>query len=96
MTARSRHLLCGAAVVVLGTFAGLSASAETFTCPNKGGDMVFGQEAQVAGLDMHFSSAISARCSRMRRSFFSVSNRVSARARRALMSSLKTESFKAA
>ncbi len=40
---------------------GATAQAETFECPTKGGDLVFGQEAQVAGLDMHFSSAISAR-----------------------------------
>ncbi len=57
----SRRMLCGAGVMAIGTFAALPASAETFTCPTEGGDMVFGQEAQVAGLDMHFSSAISAR-----------------------------------
>jgi peptide/nickel transport system substrate-binding protein len=46
------------AIALLGTGA---ANAETFECPTEGGDLVFGQEAQVAGLDMHFSSAISAR-----------------------------------
>jgi peptide/nickel transport system substrate-binding protein len=29
--------------------------------PRRAGDMVFAQEAQVSGLDMHFSSAISSR-----------------------------------
>jgi len=47
------------AIAIMGL--GAAAHAETFTCPNEGGDLVFGQEAQVAGLDMHFSSAISAR-----------------------------------
>ena len=57
----SRRMLRGAVVAVLGMLASASAWAEPFTCPSKGGDMVFGQEAQVSGLDMHFSSAISTR-----------------------------------
>ncbi|HRY25124.1 MAG TPA: ABC transporter substrate-binding protein [Geminicoccaceae bacterium] len=59
--AGSRHLLYGMAAAVLGTFTSFAVAAETFSCPNEGGDMVFGQEAQVSGLDMHFSSAISTR-----------------------------------
>jgi peptide/nickel transport system substrate-binding protein len=41
--------------------AAMPASAERFSCPTTGGHFIFAQEAQVAGLDMHFSSAISAR-----------------------------------
>ncbi len=38
-----------------------AAMAETFTCPETGGDLVFGQEAKVNSLDMHASSTISTR-----------------------------------
>ena len=39
----------------------LAAAERAGAAPKKGGDVVFAQEAQVAGLDMHFSSAISTR-----------------------------------
>ncbi|HEV8673224.1 MAG TPA: ABC transporter substrate-binding protein [Methylomirabilota bacterium] len=39
----------------------LAASAPGAAAPKRGGEMVFAQEAQVSGLDMHFSSAISSR-----------------------------------
>jgi peptide/nickel transport system substrate-binding protein len=41
--------------------AALLAAPPVAAAPRKGGDMVFAQEAQVSGLDMHFSSAISSR-----------------------------------
>ena len=51
-------LACGVSLVAM---TATSAHAEKFTCPTMTDSFVFGQEAQVAGLDMHFSSAISAR-----------------------------------
>jgi len=39
----------------------LAAAERAGAAPKKGGDVVFAQEAQVAGLAMHFSSAISTR-----------------------------------
>ena len=44
--------LTGTAALVLST---------AWAAPKRGGEVVFAQEAQVAGLDMHFSSAISTR-----------------------------------
>jgi peptide/nickel transport system substrate-binding protein len=60
---RSRYgLLAGASMLMgAGLAMGGSADAAPFSCPNQGGDMVFGQEAQISGMDMHFSSAISTR-----------------------------------
>ncbi|MEM7024849.1 MAG: ABC transporter substrate-binding protein [Pseudomonadota bacterium] len=58
---KTRNLLLASLSTIALLGAAAPADAETFVCPNEGGDMVFGQEAQVAGLDMHFSSAISAR-----------------------------------
>ena len=47
---------------VLGSLAALAvATGPAAAAPKKGGDVVFAQEAQVSGLDMHFSSAISSR-----------------------------------
>ncbi|HET6466765.1 MAG TPA: hypothetical protein VFG43_00150, partial [Geminicoccaceae bacterium] len=60
LRAASLALAAGAAAVGLSAWSP-AARAEPFTCPSEGGEMVFGQEAQVAGLDMHFTSAISAR-----------------------------------
>ena len=48
-------LLAGVVLVALG------AAERAGAAPKRGGDAVFAQEAQVAGLDMHFSSAISTR-----------------------------------
>lgn len=41
--------------------AALPANAQRFTCPARGGDIVFGQEANVNSLDQHTSSTISTR-----------------------------------
>ena len=38
-----------------------SASAQQFSCPKKGGEFIFGQEAKVNSLDSHASAAISTR-----------------------------------
>lgn len=55
--------LLGTAVLTSGLLAigGGNAQAAAFTCPVKGGDLVFGQEAKVNSLDMHASSTISTR-----------------------------------
>jgi peptide/nickel transport system substrate-binding protein len=58
---RKRHGLTMASLGAIALMSIGAANAQKFECPVEGGDMVFGQEAQVAGLDMHFSSAISAR-----------------------------------
>ena len=60
-TASLAALAAGAAAVGLVGAWSAPAHAQEFTCPSKGGEFTFGQEAQVAGLDMHFTSAISAR-----------------------------------
>jgi len=61
-TTLTRHLgLALAGGVSLLAMTAAPAHAETFSCPTMSDELVFGQEAQVAGLDMHFSSAISAR-----------------------------------
>ena len=39
----------------------LAGTTAVDAAPTRGGDMIFAQEAQVSGLDMHFSSAISSR-----------------------------------
>ena len=52
----------GAAGILLAAALGLGGvSPDAAAAPRKGGEMVFAQEAQVSGLDMHFSSAISSR-----------------------------------
>ena len=52
----------GAAALLAGTMlAAASAQAQHFTCPSKGGDFVFGQEANVNSLDQMTSAAISTR-----------------------------------
>ena len=54
-------LACGVSLAALAATTATPAHAEKFACPTMTDRFVFGQEAQVAGLDMHFSSAISAR-----------------------------------
>ena len=54
------------ALAAFGAVAGLAAlcgtaQAERFTCPQKGGDLLFGQEANVNSLDQHASNTISTR-----------------------------------
>lgn len=49
-----------ASTFALAAFA-LPAAAAPFTCPQRGGDIVFGQEANVNSLDQHTSSTISTR-----------------------------------
>lgn len=56
----SRRASPCAALLVLALAALLGPVAADAT-PRRGGEMVFAQEAQVSGLDMHFSSAISSR-----------------------------------
>jgi peptide/nickel transport system substrate-binding protein len=51
-------LMATAAALAL---AGGAAEAQQFSCPKKGGEFAFGQEAKVNSLDMHTSSAISTR-----------------------------------
>ncbi|MSP48558.1 MAG: ABC transporter substrate-binding protein [Alphaproteobacteria bacterium] len=50
--------LASAMAVALG---GGAAAAQQFSCPKKGGEFVFGQEAKVNSLDSHTSAAISTR-----------------------------------
>ncbi len=45
-------------VFALGAY---SAEAQQFSCPKKGGDLVFGQQAKVNSLDQHTSAAASTR-----------------------------------
>ncbi|MBI1779029.1 MAG: ABC transporter substrate-binding protein [Proteobacteria bacterium] len=62
MTLRGNRGLTWLLASVAGlAFAGGDAVAQQFTCPKKGGEFVFGQEAKVNSLDMHTSSAISTR-----------------------------------
>ncbi len=49
-----------AALIIGGILVSGSALADTL-CANRGGNFVFAQDAQVAGLDQHFSSAMSTR-----------------------------------
>lgn len=49
-----------ASTLAMAAFA-LPAAAAPFTCPSRGGDIVFGQEANVNSLDQHTSSTISTR-----------------------------------
>ncbi len=55
---RPELLLAAVACLVLGAN---GAEAQQFSCPKKGGEFVFAQEAKVNSLDMHTSSAISTR-----------------------------------
>ncbi len=50
--------LASVAAIALGTH---SVSAQQFSCPRKGGELVFGQEAKVNSFDSHASAAISTR-----------------------------------
>ena len=49
------------AAALLSWTATTPAQAAMFKCGKTGGDLVFAQDAQVAGLDQHFSTAISTR-----------------------------------
>jgi peptide/nickel transport system substrate-binding protein len=56
----NRRILASAAAVAA-LLVALPAWAQRFTCPVRGGDLVFGQEANVNSLDQHTSNTISTR-----------------------------------
>jgi peptide/nickel transport system substrate-binding protein len=56
---KHRHALALLAATAL--LAPVAALPPAGAAPRRGGEMIFAQEAQVSGLDMHFSSAISSR-----------------------------------
>src|SRR5687767_4325265 len=60
ITLRSK-LLMGAGLVGLALVCASGEAAAKFTCPKKGGDLVFAGEAKVNSLDQHTSTTISTR-----------------------------------
>jgi len=62
MSIRKSRWPLAAAALSAAFFAGAGdAEAQQFSCPKKGGDLVFGQQAKVNSLDQHTSAAASTR-----------------------------------
>ena len=53
--------MIGRSIVLSALLTGAAAHAAPFSCPQKGGDLVFGQEANVNSLDQQASNTISTR-----------------------------------